>query len=409
MPDARGRRAARSLTAMTHQILTLTALGLRSLPQRFTSSLMVVVGIAGVVTVLLCVMALGTGFQRALDLGASSERAIILSHTAESEATSTLSRAAVDTILATVQSSLPDGEHVIASAEVVAVASVVRKSDGLDAYVTLRGVGSDAFQLRPEIRILAGRSFRPAVRELVVGRAAQQRFSGLELGDHVLVRDGEWTIVGVFESGGSSHESTLLADAETLLGAYQLNRFSSVTVARPRATDFRRIKDALSSNPTLEVNILREVEYLASRAKPIRRLMSSLAYVLGGVMGLGAVLACLNTMYAAVSGRSAEIATLSALGFRPHAIIFSVLAEALLLALVGAVIGSLIAFVFFHGRSISTIGGTTENSQLIYQLSVTLHSLSVSLTAALLVGFIGGLIPALQAAHATIASSLRSG
>jgi putative ABC transport system permease protein len=390
------------------QVIAITLLNLRNLPQRLGSSLVTVIGITGVVAVLLSVMALATGFRQAVENSSSAERAIILSRGSEVEAGSGLSRAAVNTLMDAPGISRNAAGKPMASAEVLIIAPVARKSDGLDAYVTLRGVGTQGLALRPEIKLIAGRNFSPAVHELIVGKAAAARFVGLDIGNRILLRGGEWTVVGVFESGGSAHESTLLADAETVLAAYQLKTFNSVTakVGTPAALD--TFKAAISSDPTLELDIQREREYAEKSAKPLRRMLNLLTYSIGGIMAVGALFGALNTMYSAVSSRTVEIATLRAIGFGSMPIVISVLLEALLLVMIGALLGTAIAFAGFNHRAISMIGSFNLPSQLVYQLAVTPASVGVAVGLAVLLGLLGGMLPAARAARISIAAGIRS-
>ena len=281
------------------------------------------------------------------------------------------------------------------------------KSDGLDAYVTLRWVGPSGLVMRPEIRLIAGRTFQPAVHELIVGKAAQSRFAGLEIGNRISLQGGEWTVVGVFESGHNAHESSLLADSETVVSAYRMQTFQSVTVKLESPQTFATFKDSITKNPTLDADVLRESEYVAKLSKPLHRMLNFIAYFIGGIMAVGALFGALNTMYSAVSSRSSEIATLRSMGFDRFAVIVSTLIEALLLCLIGAALGISIAFIFFNGHAVSTIGGMANGSQLIYELKVTSSTIAIAVGVALALGFIGGIFPAVRAIRMPIPSALR--
>jgi putative ABC transport system permease protein len=391
------------------QIVAVCGLNFRNLPERAGSSFVIVIGITGVVAVLISVLALSTGFRRTIGNSAREDRVIVLSEGAESEGASTLPRSAIATILDAPGIGKNAEGRAIGSAETLIIAPVARKSDGLDAYVTLRGVGPRAAELRSEIRIVAGRWFQPAVREVIVGRAAQSRFAGLDIGNRITLRGGEWTVVGTFESDGNSHESGLLADAETVLAAYKLNYFASATVRLASTDSYTQLKDALTANPTLNVQVKRELEYVATVSQPLHRLIDLVAYTIGGIMAVGALFAALNTMYSAVSARTNEIATLRALGFGSGAVVASVLTEALALATTGAVFGAALAYLLFNGHTINTIGGTAGGSQLIYQLTVTPWLVFLGMSLAILLGFLGGLFPAIRVARMPIAAALRAG
>lgn len=389
------------------QLFAVTLLNLKNLPQRLGSSFVVIIGIGGVVAVLLAVMALAAGFRQAIGSSASVDRALVLNRGAEVEGGSSIPRTSVSMIMDAPGVVRNAANRPIASAETLIIAPVARKSDGLDAYVTLRGIGPEGLELRSEIKIVAGRTFAPAIHELIVGKAAASRFAGLEIGKRVLLRGGEWTIVGIFESGGSSHESGLLADAETVLAAYQRKTFNSVTVKLTDAASFARFKDALSINPALDVITERETDYVASASKPLTQTLDLLTYAIGGIMAIGALFAALNTMYSAVNTRGVEIATLRALGFGSTTIVVSVLIEAMLLVLIGALLGVAIVYMGFNGHAISTIGNSQGRSQLIYQLTVTLESVGIAIALALLLGLVGGLFPAIQATRTPIPVGLR--
>lgn len=385
----------------------LTAVNVRSIPRRMGSSLVIVVGVAGVVAVLISVLAMASGFQRTIRDDGREDRAIVMTRGAETEAASSLSRESVAAILAAAGIRRESGD-VIASADVLLVAPVARRRDGSDAHVTLRGVGPAIQKLRPEIRLIAGRMFQPAVHEVIVGVAAQSQFKGLQIGEWVRLQDGDWTIVGVFSTNGSLRESEILADAQTVLSAYKETAFNSVTVALESRSATATLEKVLGADPKLIVDVRSEPAYLATASKSIRRLLEATAYAIGGIMVVGALFGALNTMYSSVAARGVEIATMRALGFSPLAVLISVLVEALLLSLVGAVSGVAVAYAAFNGRAISTLGGAVWDSQLVYSLTLTPAVVSVAVGLACAIGLFGGLIPGLRAARLPVAEALRA-
>ncbi len=264
----------------------------------------------------------------------------------------------------------------------------------------VRGVGPEGLALRPEIRLINGRMFRPATHELIVGKSAQTAFDGLEVGSKVGLSDGDWTVTGTFESGGSAFESGMLTDAETLLSGLRANAFKSMTVMLTEPAAFNQFRTALITNPTLAVDVLREPEYLAVQARDLNRFLTIVAYLVGGVMGLGALFGALNTLYSSVSTRSTEIATLRVFGFGAGAILTSILAEALLLSLLGAAIGAFAAWVAFNGNQHGVSG-------LVFRLAVTPQLVAGGIAFACGIGLIGGLLPALRAARVPVAVALR--
>jgi putative ABC transport system permease protein len=284
------------LRAVT-QVIAVTSMSLRALPARFGTSVVVVVGVAAVVAVLISVLAMATGFAASAAKSGRTDRAIVLSQSAFSESGSQIQRAVIATITDAPGVRIDSGGRAIASAEALAYFPVVEERTGRDTMVTLRGVSAEAFALRPEMQIAEGRMFTPALREVVVGRAAATRLEDITVGSEIYLPEGGWTVVGVFESGGDSHESELLTDANTLIAAFNRGDvFNSVTVALEDAQALQRFTDALTTNPALSVTVRRESDYFADTSRPIGRLLAFIAYFIGGVMALGAVFAALNTM-----------------------------------------------------------------------------------------------------------------
>jgi putative ABC transport system permease protein len=242
--------------------------------------------------------------------------------------------------------------------------------------------------------------FRPAKHELIVGKSAQVQFEGLDQGNQVSLPEGDWTITGTFESNGGINESEMIADSETVLSALRASTFKSMTVLLASPESFGQFKTALTTNPTLAVDVTRETEYLRAQSKQLNDFLTTIAYVVGGIMGLGAVFGALNTVYSAVSARSIEIATLRAIGFCPAAVVTSVLAEALLLALSGATIGTTAAWIAFNGNLHSA-------GSLVFTLTVTPSLVGLGIAFACVLGLIGGLFPAIRAARLPVAAALR--
>lgn len=388
------------------QIGAVTSISLSSLPQRIGTSLVIVIGIAGVVAVLLSVLAMATGFQKTLSSTGRDDRALVLRGGSDSELASTISRENSLTILDEAGVRRDAEGKSIGSAEAVVIVDLPKKSNDSGSNVSMRGIGPQGLATRPEIRVVQGRVFSPGLREIIVGRGAQQQFKGLELGQKLELRGSDWTIVGVFESGGDSHESELLADGETVLSAYRRNLYQSVFVQLESAAAFETFKKALTSNPQLSVDVKREREYYADQSKGLSKVLSFVAYVVGGIMAVGALFGALNTMYSAVSTRSQEIATLRAIGFGNTPVVVSVMLEALLLALLGALIGSALAWGFFNGHAISTLGANF--TQVVFKLTVTPELVVLGIIWACVIGVIGGLFPAIRAARLPVAAALRA-
>ena len=390
------------------QIMAVTGVNLRTLPQRPGSSLVIVIGIAGVVAVLISMLSMSMGFRQTMANGSREDRALIMTRGADSESMSQVTRADVVSL-----ENLPgirriSGEPAL-SAEVLALASVAKKSDSSDAFVTLRGVGPEVIAVRPELKIIAGRMFKFGEREVLAGKSANSQFSNLDPGDLITLGDGEWTVVGVFECQGSLHESTLIADAEVVRAAFKRGSFNSVTVLLDSKSSFAALSGALAAIPASSLETRGEAEYAASQSRALNRLLRLIAWLIGAIMAVGAVFSALNTMYSAVSERGVEIATLRALGFSGLSVVVAILIEAQLLALLGACVGVALAQMFFSGQLVSTVGDTVgHNPQIVFSLTISVGLVVVSVALACLIGLVGGIFPALRAARMPVAAALRS-
>ncbi len=387
------------------QIASVTAMNLRSVPQRIGSSSVIVVGIAGVVAVILSVFGLTRSLSDAVLATGSPDRAIVLRAGATGEFASALLVDAVATIKDAPGIARADDGTPAATADFVAAVNLLRREDGARAGLAVRGVDPAIMAVRPEIKIVDGRLFRPGLRELIVGRSALEEFQNVAIGDEVALRDGRWTVVGVFESGRDANESSLMTDSATLLSAYQRTAVNSVTVRLTSEHAFEEFKAALTTNPTLSVSVERETEFYRRASQDANEIFGLVGMAVAVFMGLGAIFAALNTMYSAVSVRTREIATLRAIGFGAGGVIASVLAEALLLSLIGAAVGAAISWLLFNGNTVTLGGGV---SSIIFKMQVTPALFGVGVALACTVGLIGGLFPAVRAARQPGATALRA-
>jgi putative ABC transport system permease protein len=298
------------------------------------------------------------------------------------------------------------GEPIVSS-EPVVIVDVPLKSSGTDANVALRGVSLLNGELRPSFRIVAGRSFRPGVHELVVGQGAQAQFRGLDIGSEIDLRNTRWRVVGIFSSDGDVHESEMVADATTVLSAYRRTAVQSLTVQLTSAGAFDRFRSSLTTDRSLSVDVQRERDYFTGQSGNAVTIIRVLAFAVGGIMALGAFFAALNTMYTVVAARAVEVATLRAIGFRGGAVLMSVLFEAMILALIGAALGTLVAWAVFQGNDVSALNPGSF-TQLVFHLSITPLIVAQGVVLALAIGLIGGLLPALRAARSPIVAGLRT-
>jgi putative ABC transport system permease protein len=390
---------------MLRQIGAVTAMNVRSLPQRVGTSIVIVIGIAGVVAVLISVLAMSTGMLRTMQNAGRDDRAIVLRNGSAAEASSALALDAARLVGDAVGIRRDVDGKPILSAESMRVLTVYKKEDGAEVNVSIRGVGPKATVLRPEFQIVEGRMFEPALAEIVVGRAAHRQFRGLQVGDKVVTRGANWRVVGIFTTG-DAHESELMTDVEALNAADRRRGYQSVTVQLESAKAFAAFRDSLTANPALSVDVSRERDYYEQQSKTMGQVISIVAYVVGGIMAIGAVFSALNTMYSAVSARVREIATLRALGFGATAMVISVLVEAVLLALIGAILGAALAWLFFNGRTVSTMTGVAGH--VIFDLAVSPGLIVVGIVWACSIGLIGGLFPAIRAARLPVATALRT-
>ena len=384
----------------------MTAMNLRNVPRRPGNSLVIVVGVAGVVSVLISVLAMSLGFSATVKGDARADRAIVLSRGATTEYESSLSRESVAAVMNGAGIKHDAHDKPVASAEVILVAPVARKRDSSDVNVTMRGVGEQYFIMRPELKLVSGRMFRTGNQELLAGASARGQFEGLEIGSQVRLQDGDWTVVGGFAGGNGSHESELIADAQTVMSAYKLDAFNSVSVMLDSEGSLKGLNETLSEDPTLNVDVRGEPEYLATVSSSINRMLRIVAYAIGSIMALGALFGALNSMHSAVASRTVEIATLRAIGFSSTAVVVAVLIEGLLLALLGAAAGVAIAYAAFNGTTISTLGGALWDSQLVYSLRITPALVVTAVLVACGLGLLGSLFSAIRAARCHVADAL---
>jgi putative ABC transport system permease protein len=389
------------------EIAAVSLMNIRSLPQRIGPSSVVIIGIAGVVAVLISVLAMSTGLVRTLENTGPDNRAIVVSTGANVELFSVLT--SEETLAIADSPGIQKGSdgRALASPETLMIVNLFKR-DGSEAGAPLRGITQQGFAVHPEIEMTSGRVFRPGVAELIVGKSAQRLYRGLNIGAQVKLRGTAWTVVGIFQTGGSSHESELMADSQTLNSAYQRGNVSqSVLVVVDPHAGFNTLKDSITTNPQLQVDVATERDFGTQESDQISSILSIVAYVVGGIMAVGAIFAALNTMYSTVSARSREIATLRAIGFGPVSVIVSVFVEALLLALVGGACGALIAWLLFNGHSVDTLGSGT-GGQLAFDLAVTPGLIALGIVWACVIGVIGGLFPAIRAARLPVATALRA-
>ena len=392
------------LTRSGRQAAAITRVGIATLPQRLGASSVIVIGIAGVVGVLVALLALAGGLQQTLRGTGNDDTAIVVRGGASAELDSGLSRESATLIAQAPGIARDAGGQPLVSAEVVVVTNVPKKSSGTDANVEIRGVGLQSWAVRPNVRIVDGRRFEPGLRELLVGQGARQQFAGLEPGSTINLNAQQWQIVGVFASG-DAHESELIGDAETVATTYRRNGFQSVTVRLDSRGAFDTFKAALASDPRLKVDARTTRDYYTAQSAALSKVIRIVGIVIATIMAIGAVFGALNTMYAAVNARAREVATLRAIGFGAAPVLVSVVLEAMLLALLGGALGASVAWLLFHDYAVSTLGANF--SQVVFRFDVSPALLGTGVRWALAIGLIGGLLPAVRAAQLPVTAALR--
>lgn len=388
------------------QIAALTAFNLKTMTERQGWVASALLGMAFVVTVVVGVLSIGQGFERTMQETGSPDRAIVLRSGADGEMMSIVMRDDAR-ILEEAPGVAMAGGAPLVSPELFVIINLPKASTGTDANVPMRGVTRPAFGVHDEVKLVEGRNFEWGRNEVIVGRAAQRAFRGLDIGSKLRLGQNEWAVVGAFTASGGSTESEIWTDAAVLQPAYKRgNSFQSVKVKLASEGSFQRFKDALTRDPRLEVKVQRETEFYASQSRMINGLIIGLGGIIALLMGLGAIFGALNTMYTAVAARSKEIATLRALGFRSLPVVISVLLESLLIAVVGGGVGALGAWLAFDGYQAATMNWASF-SQVAFAFAVTPVLLVAGVVYASILGLVGGLLPAIRAARMPVATALR--
>lgn len=391
---------------MLSQIVAVTGVNLRSIRDRLGSSTVAIFGIMGVVIVFIAVLSVAEGFRAAMQANGDENTLLVMRSGADTEMTSGLTGEHTR-IVAEAPEIARDAAGPLASPELLVIVDIPLRRSGTSANVPLRGVTPIAFKVHPKVQIVEGRTFEPGRNEVVVGRAAVRQFEGLDLGSTLKWGANTWTVVGIFEAGGAAAESELWCDAKVLQPAYRRgNSYQSVYLHVDSPDAFPRVKDALTTDPRLNVTVMREPDYFAQQSRTLQTVIKSIGFVIAGLMGIGAIFGAVNTMYTAVASRSREIATLRALGFGSIPVVISVLVEAIALSLVGGVIGALVAWAAFDGYQTSTMNFQTF-SQVAFAFAVTPALLVQGLFYATIMGLLGGLLPAIRAARLPVVTALR--
>jgi putative ABC transport system permease protein len=378
----------------------------RSVRQRWTSAIVAVLGVAGTVGVFVGMLSMARGFKATLVESGSPDNAIVLRAGPSAEMYSVLTIDQVR-IVENAPGVAQAGDGPLVSPEVVVIAAFPLRTTGTDANVQIRGVSPRVLEVRDKVKITQGRMFRAGLDELIVGRNVAGSYEGLDLGQTVKFGGGTWSVVGLFDAGGSAFDSELFCDANVLNEVYKRpqNIFQSLTVHLTSAAAFAGFKDALVSDPRLNVQTEPERAYYERNSQALTNMITILGTLVAFIMGIGAVFGALNTMYSAVSERTREIATMRALGFGGGSVVASFVFESLFIAGLGGLLGCAAALPI-NGWTTGTLNFQTF-SHIAFAFRVTPGLLGAGMVFALLMGFVGGLPPAIRAVRRPVAAALR--
>ena len=391
---------------MFSQIIAVTGVNIRSIRQRLGSSTVAVVGIAGVVLVFVAVLSIAEGVAATMKASGDPNTALILRAGSDTEMTSGMLGDQAR-VIQDAPGIAHDSDGPLASPELFVIVDHPLRRSGSTANVPLRGVTPMAFKVHDRLKIVEGRNFEFGKNEIIAGRAAARQFAGLDVGATLKWGENSWQLVGIFDDGGSVDESELWCDVKILQPAYRRgNSYQSVYAKLASPDSFQELKDSLTTNPQLTVSAMRAPDYYAQQTVTLQGIIKTIGGIIAVLMGVGAVFGAVITMYTAVASRTREIATLRALGFGSVPVVVSVLAEATLLAVVGGVIGGAIAWAAFDGYQTATMNFQSF-SQIAFAFAVTPKLLAMALGYAVLMGLVGGLLPAIRAARLPVVLALR--
>ncbi len=394
------------MSTLISQSVAVVAMNIRSLPRRLWMSLAMVLASAVVVAILLAFLAMAKGFEATMDSAGSPDVAFFMRAGSAAELNSSVMRDQVS-LIETAPGIAKDEQGVIVSPELYVIVDGVKKSSGTEANIPLRGLDSRGVSMRKNFSLVEGRMFTPGTNELVVGEGVLRQFSGFELGQEINSGKNSWKVVGVFSTGGNVFESELWADAKVIQNLY--NRGSSYQTVRAKMdsnSSLEQIKAYVENDPRLNLDVQTEAEYFSAQGSSLSY-MAIFGRVISTIMALGALAGALNTMYTSVSDRSKEIATLRAIGFSHVSAFVGTMVEAMVLAAVGGLVGSLAAYFFFDGLNASTLGGSF--TQVVFSFRLTAELLWQGAILALIIGFISGVFPAWRAARTPVIVAFQSG
>ncbi|MEM0911193.1 MAG: ABC transporter permease [Pseudomonadota bacterium] len=393
------------MTSMLSQSWVVIVMNLRSLPRRIWMSLAMVLASAVVVAILLAFLAMARGFEATLEGAGSDDIAFMLRQGSAAELNSSIVKEQVD-LLETAPGVMSDGDGPLVSPELYVIVDGIKKTTQTEANIPLRGIHPQGIKLRNSFQLVQGRMFTEGTDELIVGEGILREFDGFELGEEVRFGKYSWKVVGVFSTGGNVFESELWADARVIQSLY--NRGSSYQSVRMKLSSpeqLAQVQAFVESEPRLNQDTQSEAEYFSQQGQSLSY-MALFGRIISSIMALGALAGALNTMYTSVSDRATEIATLRAIGFSHMSAFIGTMVEAMTLATIGGIVGSIAAFLLFDGINASTLGGSF--TQVVFKFELTPDLFKQGAYLALIIGFFSGVFPAWRAARVPVMTAFQN-
>jgi ABC-type antimicrobial peptide transport system permease subunit len=379
---------------------------IRNLWTRRLTTLLTASGISLVVFVFTAVLMLAYGLEKTLVETGSNDNAIVIRHGAESEIMSLIDRSAANVIKSQPEIAVDSQGMPLAVSEVVVLISLPKRATHKPSNVLIRGGSPESLLMRPQIKLIAGRLYQPGLSQAIVGAAVAKRFHGIGLGETIRFAMRDWTVVGLFEAQGSGFDSEIWVEEDQLMQAFRRPIFSSLVLRLSGPADFSKLRERLEADPRLNVEVKREKQFYADQSRLMATFIRILGIFVTIIFSVGAMIGAMITMYAAVANRTVEIGTLRALGFTRRSILWAFWVESLLLSLIGGSAGLFLAS-FLQTVTISLVA-TASFSELAFRFSLSPAIVMESIAFALIMGFLGGFLPAVRAARQDIVLALRS-
>ena len=389
------------------QILAITGMNIRTILQRSGASIVIIIGIAGSVAVMVSLLAMAEGLSKTIVSTGQEDRALIFREGSNSEMSSGIAMTDL-AIIENTQGIKKSEDGPMIAAEIFTIIDLKKKGAVDTSNLPLRGVQEMSFKIRPELKIIEGKNFFPGKGEIIVGKGAANEYEGLELGNKIKIRDSDWTVVGIFSTGGDVHESEIWADLAVTQGAFRRGASASIAIVQMEGNaSITDLGATLELDPRLDLKVQGEVDFYEEQSSGASSLIQAFGYTVAVIMAIGAVFAALNTMYSAVSTRLVEIGTLRAVGFHGSSVLFALMIESMFLALLGGLLGAGLSYLIFNGYTVSTLASVSF-TQTAFDFAVTGEIIGQGLILALIVGFLGGVLPARRAATQDITEALRA-